>query len=156
MRTHLAHLFTALAVAAAAVACTGRNHTVGNDRKVQAGGDRGINERVALRGCLQPAPAGEGYALRHIMVLPSAENPAGLDAVEHPLIARGSWVRLAGSRDATDDLKNYLNNEVTITGEIVDRAEGTVGTAGHSGANGDAPRVAIERVKKIADNCAGE
>jgi len=168
MRTHLTHLSAALAIAAAAGACSGRNHSVGNDRRAQGGGDRGVNERVALRGCVQPAPAGQGFALRHVIVLPSAESPGGMDAIDHPLIARGSWVRLAGSRDATDNLNDYLNKEVTISGEIVDRGTNasTVGTAGHESSapqpprqalsGNDAPQVAVERVNKIAENCAGE
>jgi hypothetical protein len=168
MKTYLTHLSAALAIAAAAAACTGRNHSVGNDRRTQGGGDRGVNERIALRGCVQPAPAGQGYALRHVVVVPSTEQPQGQETMEHPLIARGSWVRLAAGSGMTDDLKTYLNNEVAITGDIVDRGENTIGTAGRDGsaqeqtlprasvANGNAPRVAVETVKKIAENCAGE
>jgi hypothetical protein len=51
---------------------------------------------------------------------------------------------------------------------VIDTGASTIGTAGHgtspqeqvpatsSVANGDAPRIAVEKVQKIADNCAGE
>jgi len=57
---------------------------------------------------------------------------------------------------------------VTIIGDVIDRGENTVGTTGQGGsaqeqmpakssvANGDAPRIAVEKVQKIAENCAGE
>jgi hypothetical protein len=158
-----------MALAALAVACSGRNQTVNNDRRNQGGGNRGVNERVSLRGCVQPAVTGQGYALRHVVAAPPAEQPQGQESMEHPLIARGSWVYLAAGKDMTDDLKSYVNNEVTITGEIIDTGQSTIGTAGHEGgtpqqqapatssvANGSAPKVAVEKVNKIAENCAGE
>ena len=167
MHTHPTRLClaaAALVIAAAVGGCTG-----GTDRARDRRADhalRGVSERVALRGCVQPAPSGAGYTLQHVMVLPSAEQPDGQSAIDHPLIARGSWVRLAGGSDITADLKGHLNNEVTITGEIVEGSANTVGTAGHdaqgatppkaSVASGDAPSVAVERLSKIADNCAGE
>ena len=168
MRNHFTDVCAALAIAASAVACDGRTSRVGNHRD-QTGGKRGENERVVLRGCVQPAVEGQGYALRHVIVLPSAEQPQGQDTIEHPLIARGSWVRLAGGTDMTDTLKSHLNNEVTITGDLVNSGENTIGTSGRGGsaqeqtspghtnvAVGDAPQIAVEKVQKIAENCAGE
>jgi len=164
MQTHLNRLAAALALAAMAAACSNGTER-SRDRRAEHA-LRGVNERVALRGCVQPAPNGSGYALQHVMVLLSAEQPEGENAVDHPIITRGSWVRLAGGTDITADLKGHVNNEVTITGEIVDADAKTIGTAGHEGstpsparataANGDAPSVAVERLNKIADNCAGE
>jgi len=172
MRNHITHLGAALFISALAVACTGRNNSVGNERVAQSGGTRGVNERVSLRGCVQPAETGRGYALRHVIVVPtSAEQPTGVDgsAADDARIPRGSWVRLAAGQNMSDDLKRYLNNEVTITGDIVDSGENTIGTSGHDGkaaqeqmpakssmSNGDVPRVAIEKIQKIAENCAGE
>lgn len=167
MRNHVTQACGALFLAAIAVACGGRTSQVGNHRD-QTAGTRGVNERVILRGCVQPAVEGQGYALRHVIVLPSVEQPQGQDTIEHPLIARGSWVRLAGGKDMDETLKSHLNNEVTITGDIVNSGENTIGTAGRGGsaqvqnppqasvANGDAPSVAVEKLQKIADNCAGE
>ncbi len=169
MRHHFAHISAALALAAIAIACDGRNSVVDNDRRAQGGGNRGVNERVSLRGCVQPAVTGQGYALRHVIVESSAEQPQGQETMEHPLIQRGSWVLLASGQGMNEDLKSYLNNEVTITGEVIDTGQNTIGTAGHEGgtpqeqmpatssvANGAAPRVAVEKVQKIAENCAGE
>ena len=168
MRNRLTHVCAALAIAASAVACGGRT-TQERARREQTGGKRGENERVVLRGCVQPAAEGQGYALRHVIVLPSTEQPQGQDTVEHPLIARGSWVRLAGGSDMTETLKSHMNQEVTITGDLVNSGENTIGTAGRGGsaqeqtppvrtsvANGDAPQVAVEKVQKIAENCAGD
>jgi hypothetical protein len=168
MRKHLAHISAALLTAALAVACSGGTHQVNNDRRDQSGGKRGINERVSLRGCVQPASEGQGYALRHVVMVPSEQQPQGQETMEHPLIARGSWVRLAAGHSMTDDLNAYLNKEVNVTGEITDTGENTIGTSGQSGsaqektparasvANGQAPQIAVEKVTKIAENCAGE
>jgi hypothetical protein len=61
-----------------------------------------------------------------------------------------------------------VNSEVTIIGEVRDTGLNTIGTSGkkpnpqeqtpstNSVANGDAPRIAVEKVQKIAENCAGE
>src|SRR3954463_10287665 len=169
MRNQVTHIGAAVLMSAFAVACGGRNNAVGNERTAQSGGNRGVNERVSLRGCVQPASSGQGYALSHVVMVPPAEQPQGQETVEHPLIPRGSWVRLAAGNGMTDDIKSYLNQEVTITGEIMETGENTIGTAGRDGsaqekpqparasvANGDAPRIAVEKVQKIAENCAGE
>jgi hypothetical protein len=167
MRNHVTHACAALAIAAVAAACGGRTSQVA-DRHDKTAGTRGVNERVVLRGCVQPAVQGGGYALRHVMVLPPAEQPQGQDTIDHPLIPKGSWVRLAGGQDMTDTFKKHLNNEVSVTGDIVNSGENTIGTAGRGGsaqaqdpsqtgvANGDAPSVAVEKLEKIAENCAGE
>jgi hypothetical protein len=140
------------------IGCTGRNDTVKNDRRTQGGGNRGTAERIAARGCVQPAPAGQGFALRHVVMAAPEQQPQGQETMEHALIPRGSWVRLEGGAN----LKDYLGKEVSITGDIVDRGENTIGTSGQekalpraSVANGDAPRVAVETVQKIADSCPG-
>src|SRR4051812_37057057 len=114
MRNHITHVAAALLIAAAGVACSAGKQG-NNSRGSQSGGDRGINERVSLRGCVQPALSGQGYALRHVIVSPPAEQAQGQETVEHPLIPRGSWVRLAAGNGMTGDLKSYLNNEVSIT-----------------------------------------
>lgn len=166
MRNHVTHVCAALMLAAFAVACSGRTSQVVN-RRDQSSGQRGVHERVILRGCVQPAAEGQGYVLRHVIVLPPSEQPTGQDTIDNPLIARGSWVRLAGSTDMDETLKAHLNNEVSITGDIVDSGENTIGTSGRGGsaevqnppqtsvANGNAPKVAVEKVNKIAENCAG-
>lgn len=168
MRNQVTHLCLALAIAGIAAACGGRTSEVVN-RRDQTGGQRGINQRVVLRGCVQPAVQGQGYALRHVVVLPPEEQQQGTDIVDNPLIPRGSSVRLAAGKSMTDDFKKYLNNEVSIIGDVIDSGANTVGTAGRGGGspevqnppqssvgNGDAPQVAVEKVQKIAENCAGE
>ena len=167
MRNHVTHVCAALLVGAIGVACSGRTSEVVN-RRDETGGKRGVNERVILRGCVQPAGEGQGYVLRHVVVLPPSEQPTGQDMIDNPLIPRGSWVRLAGSTDMDQTLKAHVNNEVSLTGDIVDSGENTIGTSGRGGAaevqnppqssvaNGNAPKVAVEKVQKIAENCAGE
>src|SRR5215471_1856240 len=128
MRNHVNHVCAALAIAAMGAACSGRTGQVA-DRHDQAGSARGANQRVLLRGCVQPAAEGPGFTLQHVMVLPLDEQPTGQDTIDNPLIARGSWVRLAG----TDDFQKYVNNEVAVTGDIVETGANTVGTAGRDG-----------------------
>jgi len=163
MQNRLTHICVALLTAGIAIACTGRNNGVDNPRNAQAGGDRGTYERLALRGCVQPAPAGQGLALTHVVIVPATEQPQGQEMMEHPLISRGSWVRLDAGANMNEDLKHYLNNEVAIAGDVVDRGTNTIGTSGHGGtpptagvANGAAPKIAVEKVSKVAENCAGE
>jgi len=157
MRKRLIPIFVALSFAAAGLACTGRNSAVDNDRRAQSGGNRGTHERLMLRGCVQPSSAGQGFVLQHVVPNAPATQPQGQETMEHPIVERGSWVRL----ECNPNIKNYLGNEVMVTGDVVDMGQNTIGTSGQqtphaSVANGDAPRIAIERVDKIAENCAGE
>jgi hypothetical protein len=159
------HLCGALAMAAMAVACGGRTSaTNGGAHREQTGGKRGVDQRVVLRGCVQPAGEGQGYALRHVRLQPADLQHQDQDTIDRPIIAQGSSVRLAGG----DDFTKYVDHEVAVTGDIVDTGENTIGTAGQGGSaqeqqppqanvpNRDAPRVAVERIEKIADNCAGD
>lgn len=169
MRNNVTHLCTALAIAAIGVACGGRNSAVNNDRRDQSGGNRGVNQRVSMQGCMQPAPdQAQGWVLRRVVLTPPSEQPQGQDIVTEAPIPKGSWVKLAAGKDMTDDFKQYANKQVSIVGDMVSTGENTIGTAGRGGsaqeqfpsqnamANGDAPRIAVEKVQKIADTCGGE
>ncbi|HYT74152.1 MAG TPA: hypothetical protein VEL79_05350 [Vicinamibacterales bacterium] len=154
----MTHVAAALAIAAAAVACSGRTSKA-TDNRAHTAGERGTHERVMLRGCVQPAPAGQGFALQHVIPNTPAEQPQGQESMEHPIIAVGSWVRL----DGDPNIKGYVGNEVMVTGEITDSGENTIGTSGGdkpmpraSVANRGAAHVMIEHVDKVAENCAGE
>src|SRR3954452_6009136 len=113
MRKHITHISAALLIAAMGVACSGGRGQVNNDRRDQSGGNRGVNERVSLRGCVQPAASGQGYALSHSAMFPPAEQPQGQETPEHPLRTRGSWVRWPAGNGMTDDIKSYINQEAT-------------------------------------------
>jgi hypothetical protein len=163
MRNHATHLCAVLLVTALG-ACSGRTSTVVN-RHDETGGKRGESQRVILRGCANPAGEGGGYELRHVVLLPPAEQPAGQDLIDNPLILSGSWVRLAGGSDIDAQLKSHLNHEMTITGDVVDNGASTIGTSGSaptqrppeaSVANGGAPVVAVETMQQISDTCAEE
>jgi hypothetical protein len=105
-----------------------------------------------------------------------------------PVVTPGSWVRIA---PGSENLKTYVGQRVSITGEIVDRGENTLGTSGRvlpnkeatddhdkfkqssrdastnpdranppstvapmgANANGNAPKIAVEKVSKLADSC---
>jgi len=173
-----------------AAACSGRTDSVDNDRKVQAGGKRGTEERIKIEGCLEGAPGtpGREYLLAHVTMGEPATQPQGQETMEHgPLVAAGSWVRIA---PGSDDLKNYMGQRVSITGEIVDNGDNTLGTSGrvepnkdandhqkfkqssrdastnpdramppstvtpeNSNANGNAPKIAVEKIEKLGDSC---
>jgi hypothetical protein len=189
------HRFTLAAAAtlaaALAVACSGRNDAVENERKVQGGGERGKNETVKVEGCLQGAPGtpGREYVLAHVTMPEPAAQPQGQETMAHgPLIPAGSWVRIA---PGSEDLKNYVGQRVSITGEVIDRGDNTLGTSGRvlpnkeatndrdkfkqssrdgstnperampptsaaplgANANGTAPKIAVEKISKLADSC---
>jgi hypothetical protein len=159
MRKHFSHLTVALLTAALGVACTGRNG-VGNDRRAQGGGNRGVNEKIALQGCVEAAPGTNAYVLRDVSEVAPEQQPQGQERMDHgPLVARGSWVRLAMGND---DLKRYLGKHVTLTGDVSDAGGNTIGTAGQSSpmprageANGNAPQIAVETVKESEGTCGG-
>jgi hypothetical protein len=187
----LTHACIAILTAALAVACSGRNDAVDNDRKAQGGGERGRNEMVRVEGCLQGAPGtpGREYILAHASMPEPATQPQGQETMAHaPLVPPGSWVRIA---PGGEDLKNYVGQRVSITGEVVDRGENTLGTSGRllpkkeatsdhdkvkqssrdastnpdramppttlapvgANANGNAPKIAVEKIAKLADSC---
>jgi hypothetical protein len=156
MRNQATHLTIAIATAALAVACA--NSPGDNDRRAQSGGDRGTNERISLQGCVEAAPGTNAYVLRNASELEPERQPQGQERMAHaPLVARGSWVRLVSGND---DLKDYLGKRVTITGEVRDRGENTIGTAGQSSplprageANGNAPQIAVERIAAAEGTC---
>jgi hypothetical protein len=163
MRKDISHLTVALLTAAVGIACTGRTDSVNNDRRVQSGGDRGVNQRLSLEGCVEGAPGAgpNSYVLRNVTEVPAAQQPQGQERIAHaPLVARGSWVRLASGND---DLKNYLGKRVTVTGEVRDPGGNTIGTAGQSSemprageANGNAPLIAVEHVKEAGEGVCGQ
>ena len=150
MRNHISHLTVAILTAAIGIACTGGNDRVNNDRRAQGGGERGVNQRLSLEGCVEAAPGTNQYVLRNVAEVPPAQQPQGGDRTA-PLVPRGSWVRLVSGND---DLKNHLGKRVTVTGEVRDAGGNTIGTAGQSSplprageANGNAPQIAVEHVK---------
>jgi len=157
MRNHISHLTIAILAAAIGVACTGRTDTVNNDRRAQGGGERGINQRLAIEGCVQAAAGNNQYVLENVALVPPAQQPQGGDP--SPLIVRGSSVRLVSGND---DLKRYLGKRVTVTGEIRDPGTNTIGTAGQSSplprasvANGTEPQLAVERVNEMENGVCG-
>ena len=156
MRNDVSHLAVAILTAAIGVACTGRNDAVGNDRRQQGGGERGVNERIALEGCVEAAPGTNAYVLRNVAEPSPTEQPQGQERMAHaPLVPRGSWVRLVAGND---DLDKFLGKRVTITGAVRDAGGNTIGTAGQSSpmprageANGHAPQIAVEKVQEKDD-----
>jgi hypothetical protein len=159
MRKHFSHLAIALLTAAVGIACSGRTDSA-DERKAPGGGARGVNQRIALTGCVQAAPGNDQYVLRDVAEVPPEQQPQGQERMEHaPLVARGSWVRLA-TGDA-DQLKSHLGKHVTIIGEVRDAGGNTIGTAGQSSpmprageANGNAPQIAVEKINESEGTCA--
>ena len=156
MRKQISHVAVAVLTAAIGIACTGRNDSVNNDRRVQSGGERGVNQRLSVQGCVEGAPgAADQYVLRNVSEVPPEQQPMGQDRAtsqSSPIVTRGSWVRLASGND---DLKNYLGKRVTVTGQVRDAGGNTIGTSGQSSelprageANGNAPLIAVEHVKE--------
>jgi hypothetical protein len=150
MRNHIRYLIVGLAFTALGVACGGRTSEVKQtEERTTSAVNRNDLDRVSLIGCVKPAPkVGEGqFILANVL-------PRGEGIADNPRIPRGSWVRLEGP-----ELNRYAGKEVVISGWIVDRATSTIGTGGKNGmpkaaeANGDAPKVAVESVKKQADGC---
>ena len=161
MRNHVSHLAVAILTAAVGIACTGRTDGVGNDRRAQGGGERGLNQRMSLEGCVEAAAGTNAYVLRNVAEVTPPEQPQGQARMEHaPIVPRGSWVRLVSGND---DLNKYLGKRVTITGEVRDAGGNTIGTSGQSSpmprageANSHAPQIAVEQVKEKDGGLCGQ
>lgn len=159
MRNHASHLAIAILTGAIGIACTGRNNSVGNERDHQSGGERGVNQRMSLEGCVEAAPGTNAWVLRNVAEVPPAEQPQGQERMAHaPAVPRGSWVRLVAGND---DLNKYLGKRVTVTGSVRDAGGNTIGTSGQSSelprageSNSMPPQIAVEQVK-AADNDSG-
>ena len=161
MRNHISHLAIAICTAGLGIACAGGNDSVNNDRRVQGGGERGVNERLSVEGCVEAAPGNDQYVLRNVSEVVPAEQPQGQERMSRPpIVTRGSWVRLTSGND---DLKNHLGKRVTVTGEVRDAGGNTIGTAGQSSplprageANGNAPLIAVEQIKALEGGLCGQ
>ncbi len=125
-----------LALLLAAAGCSTRSQQVTN-RPVSAAAAHAADARIALHGCVQPAIEGSGYSLRHVIVLPSPADQASSN--QNPVVETGSAVQLSTGKHFGEDIRTYLNNEVTLTGEVV---------------GGQPARVVVESVERTADFCS--
>jgi hypothetical protein len=139
---------------------------------------------VKIDGCVQSGTRPDmDFMLRDVDVPAPAEQPLGQETMERPLILRGSWVRLVGDAGEVEKYLNNrveITGRMQDSGENTLGTSGHEGsnddkfrrsahdagtnpdrnmnptTAAPNGAdaNGLAPRIAVEHVKKIADSCA--
>ena len=165
MRQQIAHIAAAVTTAAFVAACGGSPDSAG-----AKGG--GTPQRVKLDGCVQAAPGIHQYVLQDVATASPAEQ-----------VPDGSWVRLARG---AENLEPYLGKRVEVEGPITDTGEPTMGTSGGddqsklrraspdassttdrsvapstvppagANANGFAPQVAVEQIRKLADRCSPE
>jgi hypothetical protein len=154
-------------VAALAIAAAGCSAQKGSEPKnAQRGEARASQERLTVTGCVLAA-AGNKYELHQLAEVPLDQQVAPGSANSRAPLAAGSWARLSGG----PDLKEYVGQRVRVEGWIADTGQGTMGTSGvadprakgesRSGdarqptvvapvgalANGNAPEIAVERVK---------
>jgi hypothetical protein len=170
MRMHISHIAVAIGVAALTAACTGRTTKVNmSEERTTSWANRSDNQRMALIGCVEPAPnAAEGkYMLTHAVPPPGAIVPQVSANSNEALIPRGSSVRIGESYE----MKPYLGKEVEISADLVGAGQATVGTSGSTGqtpppagqmradmpegslANAETPEVAVESLKVRSDSC---
>jgi hypothetical protein len=190
MRNHFTHIATAVLCAATAVACGSPGKNVSDSGRYATEGGRGSGspeQFVKLDGCVAPgtSPTGE-YLLRDVVVpAPATQPQGGQETMQHPPIANGTWVRLAGDND---ELHDHLGKRVEIMGRMRDTGANTMGTSGHSGtneekferssndagtnpvrnippttaapagadANGTTALIAVERVRELSGSCGEE
>src|SRR5262245_39726012 len=176
MRKQIAHLAASVVAAAFVAACSG-----GPADSAGAKG-RGTPRPVKLDGCVQAAPGIHQYVLQGVVTPVHAEQSAGGGSLpQEGVVPDGSWVRLARG---VESLEPYLGKRVEVEGTITDTGEPTMGTTGEdeqrklrraspdassttdrsgppstvppsaANANGFAPQVAVERIKKLAETCA--
>ena len=175
----IAHITTTVAAAALAAACGGRSASVAG------GGDRGNPQRVKLEGCVQAAPGNRQYVLQNVVTPGVPEQPTANESMpQGRLVPDGSWVRLTpGGEDLEAYLGKRVEVEGTVndtgastmgtSGGADDRTKlrrsapdassttdrslppSTVLPRGAT-ANGFAPLIAVEQIKKLDDACKVE
>lgn len=165
--------------------CAGGAASLDNNRHDQAGARR-TSFRLALEGCVQQASHGNGFILNSVYVKPPSEQPMGAEPMDQgPIVARGSWVRLddqsedlkqfLGKRiEVTGVVAETGANTIGTSGKNEEphqkyvRSSGSVYTnpdrngppsqvaPASADSNGNAPLIAVEQVKQIADSCGNE
>src|SRR4029079_8184965 len=96
MRNHLSHIAVAVFTAALAVACA--NNAPNNERRVQSGGERGMNDRLTPYACVV-SPRDARCELRRAAEPAPGTKSTRPPSDRRPLIERVSWVRLAAGND---------------------------------------------------------
>jgi hypothetical protein len=154
----------ALALTIAAMGCAGSGGS--EPKNEQRGGARAAQERLTVTGCVLAA-AGNRYELHQLAEAPLDQQVATGSANSRPRLQAGSWARLSGG----SDLKDHVGQRVRVEGWIADSGQGTMGTSGSRDpglslgaegpnpnpptvvapvgalANGNAPEIAVERIK---------
>ena len=119
-----------IAAAALTIACSGKvDDRVTNDRPANDA-DAGRRQTVALTGCVEAGPGGNQYVLRHVQIVPPAEQRTDTATAGALTITAGSSVRLKMSD--SNDLKSQLGRRVSVTGTITDDGRNTMGTTGNA------------------------
>ena len=163
-------LILAVAVMVAAAACSRRGNA---SQQVAAGETDAMghaHQHVSLRGCVQAAPGINRYVLHRVTFLTDPASRQTL-AEAKTIIPPGSWVRLKADKA---DLREYLGQQVAVTGMIDDSGANTIGTSSKvaqptdramppssvpppaTDANGAAPEVAVEQISTLMPRCEAE
>jgi hypothetical protein len=175
-------LLSIVAGAAFTTACAGGAASLDGNRHDQAGARR-TPFRIALEGCVQQASHGDAFTLTNVYVKPPAEQPMGGETIERgPLVARGSWVRLDDQSEDLKQFLGKRIQVIGVVAQTGENTIGTSAKAGDPHAeyvrssgsvytnpdrngtpssvapasadsNGNAPLIAVEHVKQIADSC---
>jgi hypothetical protein len=112
------------------VACGGTDGA-NRDRPAQSAESARQTQQVTLTGCVQTGPASTTFVLENVRKK-DAQRPVSPQSTqgEHAaLITEGSWVRLRATSQI--DPGQYIGQEVTVNGSIVDPGSGAIGTGGN-------------------------
>ena len=159
-------------VTAAGVACSRGGATPQQDSAAGETGAMGhVHQRVSLRGCVQAAPGFNEFVL-HKVTFPTDEQQGEDLLKQEALIPEGSWVRLKAGKA---DPKGYLGQRVSVTGEIIDTGQNTIGTSSRrsqdptdramppstvpppaADANGAPPEVRVDQISPLPQRCDAE
>ena len=165
--------------------CAGGAASLDNNRHDQAGARR-QSFRLALEGCVQQASHGNDFTLNNVYVKPPAEQPIGGETMDRgPIVARGSWVRLSDQSEDLKQFLGKRVEVIGVVADTGENTIGTSGNAENphaeyvrssgsvytnpdrngppsnvspasANANGNAPLIAVEHLKQIADSCGNE
>lgn len=163
-------LILAVAVTVAGAACSRRGSASQQGTTGETDAMGHAHQRVSLRGCVQAAPGFNRYVL-HRVTFVTDQASGDMLAAGKAIIAPGSWVRLKAEKT---DLKNYLGQQVAVTGRVDDTGANTIGTSSKesqptdramppssvppraSDANGAPPEVAVEQISTLMPKCEAE
>lgn len=157
MTSHWTGAAAALGCAALLATACGGSDGMNDERRANAGQTPVQTQQLTLVGCVQTGPAETAYVLqnaRHAETDATAGTASDGREQSASAITEGSWVQLVAMQES--DLRQYVGQQVRVSGSLIDSGESTIGTSGTKGQelpSGDRSQAAADQhhSKRVAE-----